>query len=117
MLKVTQQDINTVSYSIPGEALFQTIRQGHLRKKSSLHAPSMLLTGKSVPVPNHTLSFPNTQPKQPAGFEKSSKSILMGCPSKFDFHGKHAQPPVEQVTTKYTELIQIQNVHLLRITK
>lgn len=40
MLKVTGQDINTVSYSIPGEALFHTTHQGHLgRRVLHMHPP------------------------------------------------------------------------------
>lgn len=58
----------------------------------------MLLTGKSIPAPNHSLveePFPNTQPKQAAGLEKSPKSVFTEYPSKFDFHGRYAQPPNE----------------------
>lgn len=104
---MTRQDINTVFYSIPEKlysAQYAKVTQGH----EGLHAPSMLLTGKSIPVPNHSLGeepFPNTQPKQSPGFEQSPKSVLTGHPFKFAFHGKHAQTPVGQVTTTLSELI------------
>lgn len=40
MLKVTRQDMDIVSHSIPGEALFHTTRQGHLgRRVLWTHSP------------------------------------------------------------------------------
>lgn len=60
---------------------------------------STLLTGKSVPMPHHSLGeelFPNTQPKQGADLEKSPKSVLTGYPSKFIFMSNMLNHPLDK---------------------
>lgn len=41
-------------------------------------------------------------------------SVLTGYPSQFDFHGKHALPPVGQVTITLSELKRISFLELIR---